>query len=200
MSFKKIVEHCVKHKFLNPNFCQFSLLGDALQRRVEQEWLNSSVIQNNNCLYISSESITQLNLKLVDLFCQARTLMGSDSSISLASLAFIKKIQSVDDVKSVSDLMEALPQTHLNLCTLVHPSHKIDEFTRLQKARLRWWKSYLQQPVLLNTTSVPVDVEKSPFLEQRIEFSSTALGSEPFEVIEIYKPESFESLQVNNFT
>lgn len=198
MSFKKIVEHCVKHKFLNPNLCRFSLLGDALQRRIEQEWQTSNVIQNNNSLFISSDSISQPSVKLVELFSQARALMGSNSSISLASSASVEKtFKLVDDVKTVSDLMEALPETHLNLCTLVPPAHKIDEFTRLQKARLRWWKSYLQQPVLLNTTSIPVDVEKNPFVEQRIEFSSTALGTEPFEVIQIYKPELFDSLQVH---
>lgn len=193
MNFNKIVEHCIKHKFLNPNHNQFAFLGDALQHRIEQEWLANNVTLNNNALYINSDSITHFNVKLLELFTQASAFMGSDTSISLASLTRSQKVGStVKEPNKVSELLDSLPQTLLNLCTLSHPAHKIDEFTRLQKARRRWWKSYLQQPVLLNTTAV--DLEDDPFLEQRIEFNSTAMGPEPMEVLRIYKPEVFESL------
>lgn len=197
MNFKKIVDHCVKHRFLSPNFSQFSFLGDALQRRIEKEWYTSNVIQNTNCLFISSNSITRINVELVQLLINARNLMGSDSSISLANLTSAKKPSiSTKDVITVSDLIEVLPQTQLNLCTLTQPAKKIDEFIHLQKIRRRWWKSYLQQPVLLDATSVPVDDKNDPFLEQKIELSSSALGPQPFEVLKLYKPEVFDHWQV----
>lgn len=197
MNFKKIVDHCVKHKFLSPNLSQLSFLGDALQRRIEQEWYTSNVIQNTNCLFINNSSITQINVELVQLLVNAQTLMGSDSSISLASVTSGRKpTKQMKDLTTVSDLMEALPKTQLNLCFLTPPARMIDEFIHLQKIRRRWWKSYLQQPVLLNATSVAVNDENDPFLEQKIEFGSSALGSQPIEVLKLYKPEIFDHLQV----
>ena len=197
MNFKKIVDHCVKHKFLSPNFSHFSFLGEAVQRRLEQEWFASNVTQNSNSLFSNSESTTRVNAELVQLFLSARTLMGSNSSITLASSTCEKKSsnKSTEELKTVTDLLEALPQTHLNLCMLTQPAQRIYEFTRLQKSRRRWWKSYLQQPVLLN--SVSVEDSREPFVEQKIEFGSSALGSEPFEVLRIYKPDVFDDMQVS---
>ncbi|EFX64478.1 hypothetical protein DAPPUDRAFT_334148 [Daphnia pulex] len=125
--------------------------------------------------------------------------MGSNSSLSLASKTSVKKTsKAIKDVTALADLIEALPQTHLNLCTLTQPALKNDEFIRLQKTRLRWWKSYLQQPVLLNTTgSASLD---ETFVEQKIEFGSPALGSEPFEVLKLHKPAVFADLQLNEET
>jgi hypothetical protein len=196
MNFKKIVDHCVKHKFLSPNFEKFSFLGDALQNRIEHEWIRSNVIQNSNTLLINSELVDQINVELVQLFLNAQSLMGSDSSLSLASITSTKKTtKTIEDVTSLSDLIEALPQTQLNLFTLTQPAQKNDEFIRLQKTRRHWWKSYLQQPVLLNTTS-SASLDEA-FVEQKIEFGSSALGSEPFEVLKLYKPDVFTDLQVS---
>ncbi len=195
MNFKKIVDHCIKHKFLSPNVSQFSFLGEAVQKRLEQEWFASSVTRNSNSLFVNSDC-SKVNAELVHLFLNARGLMGTDSSITLASSTCVKKIfKPVEDLKTVTDLIEALPQTHLNLCTLTQPAHRIDEFTRLQKTRRRWWKSFLQQPVLFN--SVAVEDSLDSFVEQKIEFGSSALGSEPFEIIRIYKPDVFDDMQVS---
>jgi hypothetical protein len=153
------------------------------------------VTQNSNALLINSDSINQINVELVQLFLDAQSLMGSNSSLSLASKTSVKKTsKAIKDVTALADLIDALPQTHLNLCTLTQPALKNDEFIRLQKTRLRWWKSYLQQPVLLNTTgSASLD---ETFVEQKIEFGSPALGSEPFEVLKLYNPAVFADLQV----
>ena len=196
MNFKRVVDHCVKHKFLSPHFDKFSFLGDALQNRIEQEWIRSNVTQNSNALLINREPIlNQINVELVNLFLNAQSLMGSCSSLSLASITSVEKnSRAIEDVTSLSDLIEALPQTHLNLCTLTQPAHKNDEFIRLQKTRRHWWKSYLQQPVLFNTTS-SASLDET-FVEQKIEFGSPALGLESFEVLKIYKPDVFADLQV----
>ncbi|XP_046658109.1 alpha-aminoadipic semialdehyde synthase, mitochondrial-like [Daphnia pulicaria] len=146
-----------------------------------------------------NDSINQINVELVQLFLDAQSLMGSNSSLSLASKTSVKKTsKAIKDVTALADLIDALPQTHLNLCTLTQPALKNDEFIRLQKTRLRWWKSYLQQPVLLNTTgSASLD---ETFVEQKIEFGSPALGSEPFEVLKLYNPAVFADLQLNEET
>ena len=138
MNFKRVVDHFVKQKFLTLNFDKF--LGDAPQNRIEQEWIRSYVTQNSNALLINREPIlnNQINVELVKLFLSAQSFMGSCSSLSLASITNVEKdSRAIEDVTSLSDLIEALPQTHLNLCNLTQPAHKNDEFIRLQKTRRR---------------------------------------------------------------
>ncbi len=87
-----MVDHCVKHKFLSPHFDKFSFLGDILQNRIEQEWIRSNVTQNSNALLINREpKLNQINVELVKLFLNAQSLMGSCSSLSLASITSVEK-------------------------------------------------------------------------------------------------------------
>ena len=195
MSFKKVVDHCIKHNFLSPSFNRLSFLGEIVEEKVKHEWKTNSVIQNDNCLFTSTSFSPSVNADLVQLFVKTKVLMGSETSTSLAGLISSKEITVASEPKTLSDLLATLPETHLNLCTLIQPGSKIDEFTKFQKRRRRWWKSYLQQPELFNSNSASSeDVQ----VEQKIEFTTPAVDSEVLEVITLHKPEAFDQLQVSS--
>ena len=157
--------------------------------------MNSCVIRNPNALFVN-KPVDRPDSHLTELFVQGRNLIGWDNSITLANSLSTKNGEKVvKDVKNLPELLRNLPVTHLHLWTLIHPSVKTDEFHRFQKTRRLWWKSYLQQPVLLDMTS-STGPENDNGVEQIIEFGSKTIGTGPFEVIQLFKPQYFDSLQV----
>jgi len=202
MSLKHFMDHCVKHHFLSSNFDRLSFLGLSMQKKIEQEWCFHNISLNGPVFPIQHSASSPLNVEIVQNYIDARNLLNVESTISFAYKHVpiispkIKANQPTDDLKTLADLIKAMPETYMNLSMFSLPAHKLEDFTRLQKKRRLWWKSLLQQTELNTKTASDDLINTHPLLEQKIIFSSNILNEEPMEVLNIWKPQIFEDCQV----
>ena len=180
-TFKKLLEHCVKHHFVAPSGDRFALLGNLLRRNITDEWYTQNVSSvGGTVLTCDREGGFPLTLDLLGDYREARSLLGSDEDIVLAGETLTQS--------------EPTPQSCLSLHHFTLPARKMDSFSSVQKRRRLWWKSFSHQPELLAVSS---SSDLSPGLEQKIEITSPALPDSPLETISLWKPEIFDNLEVN---
>ena len=199
---EKAIDHCIQHKFLSVDPSRFSFLGLLLQHRIQDIWFQNNVTVSNEALMVENVKANQpLSVELLQILQESKALIEPNAGISFASVSTSGKENRPETrPKTIDDLMKAMHTTCLNLHTFIHPSQKIDHFTSFQKKRRYWWKSFLHQPELIKIHNVP---NPGPLVEQRIEVGSSLLGdslNNPLEVISIWKPDIFDTLEVKSCT
>lgn len=198
MNFFKVVDHSIRQKFLRPDYSGLSFLGSSLAQRLEREWYANTYIQNTNAYLLEQCQSEPTNVQVFQQFLNAKLFSGcGEKSISLVSRFSAPPHTSPREIDSVSTLMKCLPTTNLTLYTLISPSQKMDEFSRLQRKRRLWWKSLLHHPEHLLLNNVPSPEKLDPFIEQRIEYTSKTVDNEPLEVMSLYTSQIFENCEVS---
>ena len=197
-TLKKLVHHCKRHHFVSDKINKFSLLGSLLQSNIRNNWVATNITTNINsfCLEHTTSQKT-VTPQLLNDFCTAKSLVGSDVTLTFASSSSENQSDlSVPsgELTSFDDLVHSMPTSFLDLRVFSPPARKIDDFSLLQKRRRYWWKSLLKHPELLSLKSVSQDSDS--LIEQQIELGSTVLEGHVLEKITVWKPQIFEQLEV----